>query len=99
MGVHDPAAPGNPLRFAGKVGTGFTSAVLSSYEALLAELASDRCPFEPGPPAAIGRHAHWVRPEVVVEVAFGEWTSEGVLRHPSHLGRRIDKDPSEVVRE
>ena len=99
VGVHDPATPGNPLRFAGKVGTGFTSAVLTDYEALLAGLATDDCPFDPAPPSAIGRHAHWVRPEVVVEVAFGEWTSEGVLRHPSHLGRRLDKDPGEVVRE
>lgn len=99
VGVHDPSAPGNPLRFAGKVGTGFTAPVLASYEALLADLATDGCPFDPPPPRPIARQAHWVRPEVVVEVAFGEWTSEGVLRHPSHLGRRIDKDPTEVVRE
>jgi bifunctional non-homologous end joining protein LigD len=99
IGVHDPSAPGNPLRFAGKVGTGFTEPVLASYEALFAGLATDECPFEPPPPRAISRLARWVRPEVVVEVAFGEWTTEGVLRHPSHLGRRLDKDPAEVVRE
>jgi bifunctional non-homologous end joining protein LigD len=99
VGVHDPAAPGNPLRFAGKVGTGFTAPVLAAYEELFADLATDTCPFDPEPPRAISRQARWVRPEVVVEVAFGEWTSDGVLRHPSHLGRRIDKDPSEVVRE
>jgi bifunctional non-homologous end joining protein LigD len=81
------------------VGTGFSAPVLASYEALLADLATDRCPFDPEPPRAITRHARWVRPELVIEVAFGEWTADGVLRHPSHLGRRLDKAPDEVVRE
>ena len=53
VGVHDPSAPGNPLRFAGKVGTGFTAAVLADYERLLADLAIDECPFDPR--AAAGR--------------------------------------------
>lgn len=99
LGVHDPSAPGNPLRFAGKVGTGFTGAVLAAYDTLLAGLATDRCPFDPEPPRTIARLARWARPELVVEVEFAEWTAEGVLRHPSHLGRRPDKAPSEVVRE
>jgi bifunctional non-homologous end joining protein LigD len=99
VGVHEPSAPGNPLRFAGKVGTGFTDATLTEYERLLAPLATDDPPFDPPAPQAIARRAHWVRPELVIEVAFGEWTSDGVLRHPSHLGRRIDKDPADVVRE
>jgi bifunctional non-homologous end joining protein LigD len=99
VGVYDPDAPGRPLRFAGKVGTGFSAAVLADYERLLAPLATDRCPFDPPPPAALARRAHWVRPEVVIQVQFGEWTADGVLRHPSHVGRRIDKDPADVVRE
>ena len=99
VGVHDPAAPGNPLRFAGKVGTGFTLATLRTYEALFAGLATDTCPFDPEPPRTVARQARWVRPELVIEVEFGEWTADGVLRHPSHLGRRIDKDPADVVRE
>lgn len=99
VGVHDPAAPGNPLRFAGKVGTGFRAAVLAEYEQLLAPLETPSCPFEPPPPGPLARRARWVRPEVVVQVQFGEWTAEGVLRHPSHVGRRFDKDPAEVVRE
>ena len=99
VGVHDPAAPGNPLRFAGRVGSGLTAIGLREYEALLAPLATDACPFDPPPPSAVVRQARWVRPEVVVEVAFGEWTADGVLRHPSLLGRRIDKDPAAVVRE
>jgi bifunctional non-homologous end joining protein LigD len=99
VGVYDPAAPGRPLRFAGKVGTGFTASVLADYERLFAGLEQDECPFDPPPPASLARRAHWVRPEVVIQVQFGEWTADGVLRHPSHIGRRIDKDPSEVVRE
>jgi bifunctional non-homologous end joining protein LigD len=99
VGVHDPGAPGRPLRFAGKVGTGFNARALREYEELLAPLEVDAPPFDPPPPAVVARHAHWVRPELVVEVEFAEWTSEGILRHPSHLGRRVDKDPADVVRE
>jgi bifunctional non-homologous end joining protein LigD len=99
VGVHDPAAPGSPLRFAGRVGSGLSAADLRTYEALLAPLATDTCPFDPPPPSLVRRQARWVRPEVVVEVAFGEWTAEGVLRHPSLLGRRLDKSPADVVRE
>jgi bifunctional non-homologous end joining protein LigD len=99
IGVHEPSAPGNPLRYAGKVGTGFTASTLRDYEGLLSGLATDVCPFDPEPPRLVSRQARWVRPEIVIEVEFGEWTAESVLRHPSHLGRRIDKDPAEVVRE
>jgi ATP-dependent DNA ligase len=45
------------------------------------------------------RGAQWVRPELVVEVEFAEWTSEGRMRHPAYLGQRIDKDQREVIRE
>lgn len=99
VGVHDPGAPGNPLRFAGRVGSGLSTADLRDYEALLAPLATDACPFDPPPPPPVRRKARWVRPQVVVEVAFGEWTADGVLRHPTLLGRRIDKAPDQVVRE
>lgn len=99
VGVYDPDARGRPLRFAGKVGTGFTASVLADYERLFAPLEIDDPPFDPPPPRPLARRAHWVRPEVVVQVQFGEWTADGVLRHPSHVGRRIDKEPTEVVRE
>jgi bifunctional non-homologous end joining protein LigD len=99
VGVHDPGAPGHPLRFAGGVGTGFTSAALVDLGARLAPLAADRCPFTPQPPPAVRRTARWVEPVLVAEVAFAEWTSDGRLRHPSHLGLRTDKDPTAVVRE
>ena len=73
--------------------------MLAEYERLFAALEIDECPFDPPPPAPLARRAHWVPPEIVIQVQFGEWTADGVLRHPSHIGRRIDKDPSEVVRE
>ena len=97
IGVHEPG--GGPLRYAGRVGTGFTAAELDRLAGLLGPLEIDRSPFDPPPPRPVARVAHWVRPEHVAEIAFGEWTSDGVLRHPSYLGLRFDKDPTEVVRE
>jgi bifunctional non-homologous end joining protein LigD len=99
VGVRDPGDEGGPLRFAGGVGTGFTDATLRDLMARLGPLATDDCPFDPRPPTAITRTAHWVRPELVAEVEFAHWTGDGRLRHPAHLGLRIDKDPATVVRE
>jgi bifunctional non-homologous end joining protein LigD len=99
VGVHDPTAPGRPLRYAGGVGTGFDDAALTELRGRLADLATDDCPFSPAPPAPIRRTARWVRPELVAEVAFAEWSAEARLRHPSYLGLRLDKDPADVVRE
>ena len=61
------------------------------------ELASDECPFDPPPPPPTRKIAHWVRPEMVVEVAFAEWTHEDILRQPSYLAERDDKNPKKVV--
>jgi bifunctional non-homologous end joining protein LigD len=103
VGYHDPPAEGphdtpGPLRYAGRVGTGFTEAVLRSTLVDLATNEVDACPFDPAPPADVVRRARWTRPDMVVQVAFGEWTADGVLRHPSHLGRRTDKPATEVGR-
>jgi bifunctional non-homologous end joining protein LigD len=57
------------------------------------------CPFTPRPAGWLGRNAHWVRPELVCEVAFTEWTGDGSLRHPSFQGLREDKKATEVTRE
>jgi bifunctional non-homologous end joining protein LigD len=57
------------------------------------------CPFEPRPPGWLGRHAHWVEPKLVGEVAFTEWTDGGHVRHGSFQGFREDKRASDVVRE
>jgi bifunctional non-homologous end joining protein LigD len=97
VGVHE--APGGALRYAGRVGTGFAAAELDRLGALLAPLELDRSPFDPPPPRPVSRLARWVRPELVAEVAFGEWTAEGLLRHPSYLGLRADVVPTTVVRE
>jgi bifunctional non-homologous end joining protein LigD len=78
------------LRYAGKVGTGFKARDLRLLQTLLAERAIDTCPFDPPPPRPFARVAKWVRPDLVAQVAFGEWTSEGILRHPSYLGLRDD---------
>jgi bifunctional non-homologous end joining protein LigD len=95
VGVYD----GGALRYTGKVGTGFSMRELDRLGDLLAPLEIDEPPFDPGPPRPIARVAHWVRPELVAEVEFGEWTGEGILRHPSYLGLRDDKAPTDVVRE
>src|SRR5512138_2137429 len=90
---------GGALRFAGKVGTGFTNAAARALHARLAPLASRECPFTPRPAGWLGKNAHWVRPELVCEVQFTEWTGDGKIRHPSFQGLREDKRAEEVVRE
>ena len=99
VGYHDTSEPERPLRYAGRVGTGFTGATLAELRTTLAELATDQCPFTPSPPHLRSRDAHWVRPELVAEIGFGNWTDEGLLRHPVYLGLRNDVDPERVVRE
>lgn len=90
---------GDQLRYVGKVGTGFTDRSLRELAELLQPLRTDTSPYvEPVPRRdAIG--AVWVRPAVVGEVRFGEWTRDGRLRHPAWRGLRPDKDVSQVVRE
>jgi bifunctional non-homologous end joining protein LigD len=96
VGAYD--TPGvAPLRYAGRVGSGFTMAELGRMARRLEPLAVPQCPFEPPPPALHRKGAHWVAPEVVVEIEYGELTSEGRLRHPVYLGERPDVDPSQVV--
>jgi bifunctional non-homologous end joining protein LigD len=95
IGFHE----GGALRFAGKVGSGFTNAGARALRARLAKLETRESPFTPRPPGWLGKNAHWVRPELVCEVAFTEWTSDGKVRHPSFQGLREDKRPEEVVRE
>ena len=84
--------------YAGKVGTGFDTKLLVDLRARLDALEIAKPPFT----KAVGLpriRAHWVRPEVVVQVAFIEWTVHGKLRHSRLLGIRTDKSPREVVRE
>ena len=85
------------LRYAGKVGTGFDQHTLRELGQRLRELEQDEPPFEPFKPVPPG--THWVRPELVAQIGFTEWTRDGRLRHPRYLGLRDDKPPREVVRE
>ena len=99
VGYHDRAG-GGPLRFAGRVGTGFTEAELARLATLLEPRATEQCPFDPPPARAdLAREPRWVRPELVAELAFAEWTGDGRLRHPSYLGLRSDKPPEDVTRD
>jgi bifunctional non-homologous end joining protein LigD len=84
------------LRYAGKVGTGYDHRTLAALRARLDALAADRSPFTG---SVRERGSHWARPELVAEIAFTEWTRDGMLRHPRYLGLRTDKSPTEVVRE
>ncbi len=88
------------LHYAGRVGTGFTDAELERLAARCAPLETDACPFDPPPPRAdLAKGVTWLEPVLVVEIAFGEWTDDDRLRHPSYVGLRTDKPPEEVVRE
>ncbi|MGE0065980.1 MAG: non-homologous end-joining DNA ligase [Solirubrobacterales bacterium] len=84
------------LRYAGKVGTGFDQRTLAGLGARLEALEIPAPPFAGG---ELPRQARWVRPELVGQFAFSEWTRDGKLRHPSFLGLREDKPAREVVRE
>lgn len=88
---------GDELRYAGKVGTGFDEATLRRLHERLSAREQDASPFTRGSAREAG--AHWVRPEMVVQIGFTEWTRDGKLRHPRYLGLRTDKDAAEVVRE
>jgi bifunctional non-homologous end joining protein LigD len=92
---------GNSLQYAGKVGTGrgWNDAFGRKLRELLEPIEVDATPFEPAPPGAIGRLAHWVEPRHDAEVQFTEWTEDGKIRHPSLQGFRADKRPSDVRRE
>jgi bifunctional non-homologous end joining protein LigD len=88
---------GDVLRYAGKVGTGFDAHELRTLGDRMAKLEQPDSPFGADGPA--GRDTTWIKPELVAQVAFSEWTRDGRLRHPRYLGLRDDKPAREVVRE
>jgi bifunctional non-homologous end joining protein LigD len=103
VGYHDSPPEGQEredeaprLRYAGKVGTGFTDAMLARLTAELGPLQRKTSPFEGRQPQ---RGAVFVEPRLVADVTFTEWTRSGTLRAPSFKGLRPDVDPREVVRE
>jgi bifunctional non-homologous end joining protein LigD len=83
---------GAKLRYAGKVGTGYTQKSLADLAGRLAPLRADDSPFAARPKE---KGAHWARPELVAQVGFTEWTEDGKLRHPTFLGLRRDKPARE----
>ncbi len=89
---------GESLRYAGRVGSGFSQRVLEELHARLLELERPEAPFDPAPRDGTGQ-LHWVEPLLVAQVAFAEWTSEGVLRQPSFQGLRDDIDVRSITRE
>jgi DNA ligase D-like protein (predicted ligase) len=92
VGYHD----GPDLVYAGKVGTGFDERTLKDLTRKLAPRARKSTPFTRG---ETPKGSHFVRPDLVAQVGFSEWTGDGRLRHPRFLGLRTDKPASEVVRE
>ena len=95
LGVNDDGQ----LRYAGHVGTGFTDDMLAGLSEQLAPLRRETSPFGTKIPNQAARDARWVEPSLVGEVAFAEWTGDGILRQPSWRGLRIDKEPGDVRRE
>ncbi|HWD97023.1 MAG TPA: hypothetical protein VG246_11440, partial [Acidimicrobiales bacterium] len=89
----------NGLTYVGKVGTGFSVASRKELLELLAPLARKTTPFSTPLSHAETALAHFVRPEIVGEVQYAEWTNDNILRHPSWRGLRNDKSAEEVVRE
>jgi bifunctional non-homologous end joining protein LigD len=85
------------VRYAGKVGTGYTAATLRDLGARLRDLETSESPFVDARP--IPRGTHWTRPELVAQIGFAEWTNDGRLRQPRFLGLRDDKRPADVRRE
>ncbi len=95
MGI--PAADG--LHFAGRVGTGFTERDLTSLKKTLEPLRTDESPFNTRLSGQDAKGVTFVKPTLVGEVRYSEWTSDDRLRQPSWRGLRPDKDPSQVIRE
>ena len=87
---------GERLRYAGKVGTGFDTATLGTLRRRLDRIERESSPFDD---EVREKAVHWVRPELVAQIGFTEWTRAGRLRHPRFLGLRDDKRAADVVRE
>ncbi|MFJ6534403.1 non-homologous end-joining DNA ligase [Microbacterium sp. NPDC091662] len=95
LAVPDPTRGAGGLRYVGRVGTGFTDRILRDLLTRLDPLRVDAAPLA-GVPAPDASDALWVRPEVVGEVEFANWTPDGVLRHARWRGLRPDKTPDEI---
>ncbi len=88
---------GNRWEYAGRAGTGFDAQTLRALHEKLVPLVTDKKPIAEKVPDEA--HTTWVRPKLVAEVKFTEWTKGGEMRHPVFLGLRTDKKPADVIRE
>ena len=95
VGVYEAGA----LRYAGKVGAGFTADIRTALLAAITSLAADESPFATPPPRAAARNAIWLRPELVIRAEFAGWTGDGLVRQAAYKGFDLGKDPKAVVRE
>jgi bifunctional non-homologous end joining protein LigD len=95
VGVYEHGA----LRYAGKVGAGFTNDTRAELLAALAELGVEEPPFVPAPPRAVARAAIWVEPRLVIRAEFAGWTGDGLVRQAAYKGFDLGKDPHAVRRE
>jgi bifunctional non-homologous end joining protein LigD len=96
LGYHDDK---KRLVYAGRVGTGFDEAKLKQLIRKLRDIDQDKPSTDVLPPLRERRAAHWVKPEMVAEVRFSNWTRDGMLRHPAFIALRSDKPQSQIVRE
>jgi bifunctional non-homologous end joining protein LigD len=94
LGVYE----GRKLVYVAHVGSGFDHKELARVMAELERLRTSKCPFDVPPPTT-NETPHWVKPKLVAQVKFTEWTDDNKLRHPTYLGMRDDKKPEDVVRE
>jgi bifunctional non-homologous end joining protein LigD len=95
VGVYDDGA----LRYAGKVGAGFTTDIRADLLAAIERLGADESPFATPPPRPVSRNALWLRPELVIRAEFAGWTGDGLVRQAAYKGLDLGKDPRAVRRE
>jgi bifunctional non-homologous end joining protein LigD len=95
VGVYDDGA----LRYAGKVGAGFTTDIRADLLAAIERLGTDESPFASPPPRPVAKNALWLRPELVIRAEFAGWTGDGLVRQAAYKGLDLGKDPRAVRRE